>query len=86
MDERGLQFCHALMGIYEERWTEAKGHQERHPLRLKQDALGSVIDAIEAGQMLDQLIRDWESSDDPGRCLLREELKPLWRAFKVGAG
>ena len=45
------EFCQQAMLEYERQWTAAAGHQERHPLRVKMQALESLM-AVEGSDPL----------------------------------
>lgn len=73
-----LAFCRQVMAEYEEQWTEAHGHQERHPLRAKKHALQEAMDLVQNGEDLDRIIQQGCTGDDPMLFLLCEDLRPRW--------
>jgi hypothetical protein len=73
-----LHFCKQMMAEYEEQWTEAHGHQERHPLKVKMEALGTVMERVRNGENLEQLIQGGCSGDDPLFYLLCADLRSRW--------
>ena len=64
---------------YERQWTEASGHQARHPLRVKMQALEALMS--EAGDPLSftRLLIEGRTCGDPFRELLCDELLPRWQ-------
>jgi hypothetical protein len=72
------EFCQQAMLEYERQWTAAAGHQERHPLRVKMQALESLM--AEAGDtaQFTHLMAEGCTSGDPFRELLCNELLPRW--------
>ncbi|MBI4493797.1 MAG: hypothetical protein HY690_13480 [Chloroflexi bacterium] len=73
-----LDFCRQVMADYEEQWTEARGHQERHPLRAKMHALEALMDRLRGGEGFERLLQQARASDDPALYLLCEELCARW--------
>ncbi len=78
-----LEFCRQIMGEYEEQWTEAHGHQERHPLRVKMDLLEGLMDRLHAGEDFQLVLLEGCRGDDPLLFLLCEELRPRWETQRV---
>jgi hypothetical protein len=79
MDPRA--FCQMAMADYERQWSEARGHQERHPLREKMRALSALVEQAEGPDEFRALLGDGCAGDDPIRALLCEELIPRWDAW-----
>jgi len=77
------EFCRHAMLEYERLWAAAPGHQERHPLRVKMQALESLMAEAGDAAQFTRLLADGCSSDDPFRQLLCNELLPRWeKAFQ----
>jgi hypothetical protein len=79
------EFCQHAMLEYERQWAAAPGHQERHPLRVKMQALESLM--AEAGDVVQftRLLVEGRTSDDPFRELLCNELLPRWERALQGS-
>lgn len=77
-----LEFCRQMMSEYEEQWTEARGHQERHPLRAKMAQLETLMDRLRRGEQLESLLQAGTSGDDPMLFLLCEDLRQKWEREK----
>lgn len=78
-----LAFCRQVMAEYEEQWTEAHGHQERHPLKAKMRALEQVMERVQRGEDLEHLIQQGCNGDDPLLYLLCAELRPRWERARA---
>jgi len=72
------------MHEYERQWSQASGHQVRHPLRLKMDRLKEWGDQQPSADELERLLREGAKSDDIATALLAEELSPWWELAKAG--
>ncbi len=76
-----IAFCHLAMADYERQWSEARGHQERHPIREKMRVLSQLLDQAPSAEEFRALLRAGCDGDDPIRALLCEELTPRWDAL-----
>ena len=79
MDPRA--FCQMAMADYERQWSEARGHQERHPIREKMRVLSELVDQAGSPEEFRRLLSEGCASDDPIRGLLCEELTGRWDAL-----
>jgi hypothetical protein len=77
-------FCRAVMHEYERQWSHASGHGVRHPLRIKMEQLKTWCDESCTSADFEARLLEAEESEDPGLCLLAEELLPLWRTVSAG--
>ncbi len=78
-------FCRAVMVELEDQWAQARGHQERHPLREKMRQLTWIIEQVSAGKDLDTILEQGRAGDDALRCLVCEEIEPRWTQAKSRA-
>ena len=81
MDPRA--FCQMAMADYERQWSEARGHQERHPIREKMRMLSQLVGQADTPEQFRDLLREGCGGDDPIRTLLCEELSPRWDALSA---
>ncbi|HYU21075.1 MAG TPA: hypothetical protein VEQ11_20490 [Chloroflexota bacterium] len=77
-------FCQMAMADYERQWSEARGHQERHPLREKTRALAALLDQATTAEEFGRLLREGCDGADPILALLCQELAPRWNAAVHG--
>jgi hypothetical protein len=82
MDPRA--FCLMAMADYERQWSEARGHQERHPIREKMRVLSELVEQARDGDEFRQLLREGCGGADAIRALLCEELSGRWDALSAG--
>jgi hypothetical protein len=73
-----IEFCRHAMLEYERLWAAAPGHQERHPLRVKMQALESLMAEAGDAAQFTRLLVEGCASDDPFRALVCNELLPQW--------
>lgn len=73
-------FCDMVMADYERQWSEARGHQERHPIGAKMHTLSELVEQAADAQDFRKLLTDGCGGDDPIRSLLCEELTGRWDA------
>ena len=78
------KFCHEMMREYERQWVQARGHAERHPIRVKMQRLTEL--GREAGDAahFDLLLTSGQRGADAEMCLLCEDLAPRWAAARAG--
>ena len=81
MDPRA--FCQMAMADYERQWSEARGHQERHPIREKMRTLSDLVGRASTPEEFRALLRAGCDGDDPIRALLCEELAGRWDALSA---
>ena len=74
-------FCRLAMADYERQWSEARGHQERHPIREKMRVLSEILEQAPSPDEFGALLRQGCEGGDPIRGLLCEELSPRWDAL-----
>ena len=72
------EFCQQAMLEYDRQWIAAAGHQERHPLRVKMQALESLMAEARDAAQFTRLMVEGRISGDPFRELLCNELLPWW--------
>jgi hypothetical protein len=72
------EFCRLSMADYERQWSEARGHQERHPLREKMRVLSELADQSSRPECFRTDLAAGCSSDDPIRALVCEDLLARW--------
>lgn len=77
-------FCHEMMREYERQWVVARGHAERHPIRVKMMRLAEL--EREAGDVahFDLLLTSGQRGADAEMCLLFDDLAPRWAAARAG--
>lgn len=80
------QFCRLAMADYERQWSEARGHQERHPIREKMRALAEITSEAANPEQFRTLLRAGCAGDDPIRALLCEDLAARWDAMATESG
>jgi hypothetical protein len=73
------EFCQQAMLDYERQWAEASGHQTRHPLRVKMQALQALMAETDDPATFTRLLVEGRSGGDPFRELLCDELLPQWQ-------
>ena len=78
------QLCQVMLSDYERQWAEAKGHQERHPLRAKMELLRELSASAEPSTAFTALLDAGLASDDPLRAMLCAELKTRWERLRAG--
>ena len=71
------------MSDLERQWTEARGHQERHPIRVRMELVRELGASAEAGQEITDLLGEGRNSEDPLRAALCEELAARWLAVQA---
>jgi hypothetical protein len=72
------EFCRMGMADYERQWSEARGHQERHPLREKMRALSEMSGQATQPEDFRALLAAGCGGDDPIRALVCEDLLARW--------
>ena len=78
-------FCHEMMREYERQWVVARGHQERHPIRVKIERLSELTPKAGDGAHFELLLISGQRGTDAEMCLLCEDLAPRWAAARTGA-
>jgi hypothetical protein len=72
------EFCRLAMAEYERQWSEARGHQERHPLREKMRVLSELAGQSSQPEQFQIDLAAGCTSDDPIRALVCEDLLTRW--------
>ena len=79
-------FLADALADYERQWSEALGHQQRHPLRLKIERVKELSARGLPPADFERVLAVGVQSEDPGLTMLCLELLPSWRARVSGAG
>jgi hypothetical protein len=74
------QFLADALAEYERQWSEALGHQQRHPLRLKIERIKELSARGLAPADFERLLAGGVQAEEPGLAMLYLELLPRWRA------
>jgi hypothetical protein len=72
------EFCRLAMAEYERQWSEARGHQERHPLREKMRILSEMAEQTTQPERFRTALAAGCGGDDPIRALVCEDLLARW--------
>jgi hypothetical protein len=80
------RFLAEALADYERQWSEALGHQQRHPLRLKMERIKELAARDLGPTDFETVLADGAHSDNPGLAMLCLELYPRWRSRTRDAG
>jgi hypothetical protein len=75
------EFCQLAMADYERQWAAALGHQERHPIKVKMNALSELTEQARDAEEFGRLLGEACGGEDPIRALLCAELMPRWQQY-----
>jgi hypothetical protein len=78
-------FLAEVLADYERQWSEALGHQQRHPLRVKMERIKELAARGLAPADFERVLSGGVQSEDPGLTMLCLELLPRWRARAADA-
>lgn len=76
MDPR--EFCRMAMADYERQWSEARGHQERHPIGAKMRALSELLEQSTGADEFRARLREGCEGDDHIRSMVCQDLAERW--------